>query len=325
MGAKDIRTTDRHTTYLENLSPLEMERLMGDREPCVYAAVARNSHAIAQLGRGMAEVIQKEGRIILLGAGTSGRIAVQQVAEYIPTFGIPEGVVIAVMAGGDKAFTRAVEGAEDDEEAARRALSDLRVSWPDMVIGISASGTTPFVISGLLYARQDCHVHTVLIRNTRWDPIEEPFRPDSVIELETGPEIISGSTRLNAGTAQKLVLDRLSNITFTLLGRTYGGLMVDVKATNRKLHKRAVDIVQSLTGLPEKRARILVDAFYEWEKISTDKDPDLWRYASAIKVAVVMHHKKLISSEAMRLLKEHDGHLHKIIGDAGYEKMRAAR
>ncbi|MGP8209593.1 MAG: N-acetylmuramic acid 6-phosphate etherase [Acidimicrobiales bacterium] len=197
------------------------------------------------------------GRLVYVGAGTAGRLAVLDAAELGPTFNVPAGMVEAVLAGGDRAVRYSVEGAEDDEAAGAAALEQLSVGEKDVVVGVSASGRTPFVLGAIAHARAagaatiglSCNAMSKLSRAA-----------ETAIEIEAGGEVIAGSSRLNAGTAQKITLNTLSTVAMVKLGKTYGNLMVDVRATNTKLRDRAVRIVQSVTGAGPQAAAAALEA-----------------------------------------------------------------
>ena len=197
------------------------------------------------------------GRLVYVGAGTAGRLAVLDAAELRPTFNVPAGMVEAVLAGGDRAVRYSVEGAEDDEAAGAAALEQLSVGEKDVVVGVSASGRTPFVLGAIAHARAagaatiglSCNAMSKLSRAA-----------ETAIEIEVGGEVIAGSSRLNAGTAQKITLNTLSTVAMVKLGKTYGNLMVDVRATNTKLRDRAVRIVQSVTGAGPQAAAAALEA-----------------------------------------------------------------
>jgi len=235
---------------LERLTPARLVARLhaGDRE--AVRAVSRALPALARVAEAAAGALRAGGRLIYAGAGTSGRLGALDAAECPPTFGVAPGRVVAVMAGGARALTRAVEGAEDDAEAGRRALARLRPGPRDLVVGISASGTTPFVLAALAEARRR-GAATALLTST---PGAGP-PVDQRIVLRTGPERIAGSTRMKAGTAAKMALGLLSTAAFVQLGAVRGGRMIDVAPTNDKLRRRAVGMVMELTGLGEAAAR----------------------------------------------------------------------
>jgi N-acetylmuramic acid 6-phosphate etherase len=219
------------------MSALQVIRLMHREDARAVRAVGRRLKEIAGLAERAARCLRRGGRIFLVGAGTSGRLAAAEAAECPPTFGLSSSRIQAVVAGGRSALSRSVEGAEDDAPAGARELRRRRVSRRDLVIGISASGTTPFVRGALREARRR-GAGTALV-SSRAAPGATAF--------ETGPEVIAGSTRLKAGTAAKLALNMITTAAMVRLGRVYGGLMVDVQPTNRKLRRRAERIVRALT------------------------------------------------------------------------------
>jgi N-acetylmuramic acid 6-phosphate etherase len=218
-------------------------------------------HAIAQARREIAQTVdlvvaafQAGGRLVYIGAGTSGRLAFLDAAECPPTFGVPPTMVVALMAGGEKAFQQAVEGAEDSRHAAIEDLKSIRFAPPDILIGIAASGHTPYVRSGLEYAR-GLGAKTVLMA---CNAIPTSPELDVLISLVVGPEFLTGSTRLKSGTACKIALNMISTISMINIGKAYKNLMVDVIASNSKLHKRARRIVMNGGQVDEKTAEELL-------------------------------------------------------------------
>lgn len=231
---------------LDSMSALEIIRLMNEEESGVIRALNEAEIPLSQAIEKAAEAYRKGGRVVYVGAGTSGRISVMDAAEMPPTFGIPADRFVAIIPGGLGAMTKAVEMAEDDEHAAIAALNELKLSRDDVVIGVAASGRTPFVISAIRHARQK-GVWTCGIANNRGSALLQ--ESDLGILLDTGPEILTGSTRLKAGTAQKLALNRISTGAMVLNGKVIENLMVDVKATNQKLKERCARIVRELSPL----------------------------------------------------------------------------
>lgn len=223
----------------------ELVRLMNREDATVPAAVAVAAEALAEAIDAIVERLRAGGRLIYVGAGTSGRLAQIDAAECQPTFGVEPGRVIALLAGGPEAAATAVEGAEDDTDAARRDVAAAEVGADDAVVGIAASGRTPYVIAAIDAARE-AGALTVGVSGNADAPLSA--RVDHVVEVPTGPELIAGSTRLKAGTAQKLVLNTISTVTMVRLGRTFGNLMVEVQATNDKLRQRARRLVAQATG-----------------------------------------------------------------------------
>ncbi|WP_407675893.1 N-acetylmuramic acid 6-phosphate etherase [Peterkaempfera bronchialis] len=230
---------------LDLLPTAELARLMNAEDASVPAAVAAALPRIAAAVDAVAERMARGGRLVYAGAGTAGRLGALDAAECPPTFGTGPGQVVAVLAGGRTAATAAVEGAEDDTEAAVADLDALRIGPDDTVIGVSASGRTPYAVAAVRHAR----VLGALTVGLACNPGSELAAAAAyAIEVATGPELIAGSTRLKAGTAQKLVLNMVSTLTMVRLGKTYGNLMVDLRPTNAKLRARAHRLVAQATG-----------------------------------------------------------------------------
>ncbi len=234
---------------LEPTAALVQKMNLGDQTAPV--AVAEAAPAIVGAIDAVTERLRAGGRLIYVGAGTSGRLGILDASECPPTFGVDPSLVIGVMAGGDEAIRRAVEGAEDDTEAGMRDLSALDLTPLDSVVGLSASGRTPYVAGALEHARRSgaLTVAVACNRNSRIGALAE-----HAIEVVVGPEFIAGSTRLKAGTAQKLVLNMISTICMVRLGKTYGNVMVDLQPTNDKLKARAERTVMSITGVSAETA-----------------------------------------------------------------------
>jgi N-acetylmuramic acid 6-phosphate etherase len=222
----------------------DMVRLMNEEESIVLRCLTYAEEVLAVAAQKAAGAFQAGGRIIYVGAGTSGRIAQADAAEMPPTFGIEPDRFVAIIAGGTATRDKAVEDAEDDIYASITALNEMEVSRKDIVIGIAASGTTPFVVSAVRHARQK-GIWTCGIANNRGSALLEVA--EHGILLDTGPEVLTGSTRLKAGTAQKLALNRISTVAMVLSGKVVENLMVDVKAKNQKLKERCARIVCELT------------------------------------------------------------------------------
>jgi N-acetylmuramic acid 6-phosphate etherase len=241
---------------LDALSPLELARLMNRQDAGVPAAVAEALPEIAQAMEAMAKALRAGGRVFYVGAGTSGRLGVLDAVELLPTFGLEPGRVVPVLAGGSVAVTQSVEGAEDLPEQGRADLESHGVSPGDVVVGIAASGRTPYVLGGLQFANEVGAVTVAVVCNPGSSMAAISQIPIVAI---TGPEVLAGSTRLKAGTAQKLVLNTLSTGAMVLLGKVYGNLMVDVQPTNSKLRERALRIVMEITGLDRPTAQDLLE------------------------------------------------------------------
>jgi N-acetylmuramic acid 6-phosphate etherase len=243
---------------LDLLSTMELVRAMNAEDRRVPEAVAAQAERIAQAVDGITERFRRGGRLIYIGAGTAGRVGVLDASECPPTFGTDPGMVVGLIAGGDAAIRDAVENAEDDDRAAAESLRALGLTENDTVVGISASGRTPYVLGGLAYARE-VGALTVAIAANAGSAIGAAA--DVPIEVVVGPEFVTGSTRLKAGTAQKLVVNMLSTLSMIRLGKTYRGVMVDLQATNEKLRARSVRTLIQLTGAAQDDAvRALAEA-----------------------------------------------------------------
>src|SRR5215510_11016044 len=274
---------------LDGLSALELVQLINSEDAKVAAAVAEQSAVIAQAIDVIAERIGRGGRLIYFGAGTSGRLGVLDAVECPPTFNTHPSQVVGVIAGGYSALTTAVEGAEDRPELAVEDLKNVRLTDGDVVCGIATSGRTPYVMGGLEYA-QSVGAYAIGLSCNRDSQIAT--RSDICITVVVGPEIVSGSTRMKAGTATKMVLNMLTTGAMIRLGKTYGNLMVDLRATNTKLADRARRIVRAVTNLTENESeRLLKDSGGE------------------VKTAIVQHYTGYSPTEARQLLSASQGHL----------------
>ncbi len=258
--SKNTEARNPKSKRLDQMSAAEIVRLMDEDEIIVLEAVARAESQIAEAAEMAAQTFINGGRVIYVGAGTSGRIATMDAAEMPPTFGLEPDRFIALVSGGAATSSKAQEDAEDDPHAAISDLNALQVSNRDIVIGLAASGKTPYVLAAIRHARQK-GVWTCGIVNNPHTPIEA--ESNLGIVLRTGPEILTGSTRLKAGTAQKLVLNRISTTAMVLAGKVIENLMVDVKAKNGKLKERCVRIVRDLSSATEDEAREHLEA-NEW-------------------------------------------------------------
>ncbi len=246
--SKERRRTEQRNAASKNLdrmSALQIVRLMNREDRTVAAAVGRRLSAIARAVDAIVKAIRSGGRLIYAGAGTSGRIAVLDAAECPPTFGTSPKLVQALIAGGRRAVTGAVEGAEDSWANAERDLRAKKLTRNDILVGITASGTTPYVLSALQYARRR-GAATVAITANPGTPVARLAK--ILIATEVGPEVLTGSTRLKAGTAQKMVLNMLSTAAMARLGHVYENLMIDVKASNQKVSARIVRILAEASG-----------------------------------------------------------------------------
>jgi N-acetylglucosamine-6-phosphate deacetylase len=249
-----LLTTEEVRPELEDLDLLgahELVALMTADSRRACEAVATAAPAITSAVELVCRQLRAGGRLVYVGAGTAGRLAVLDAAELGPTFSVPDGVAQALIAGGDTALRHPVEGAEDDRAAGAADVGQLELGAHDVVIGVSASGRTPYVLGALERARASGSA-TIGLACNRATPLAAAA--DLVIEVVVGGEVVAGSSRLNAGTAQKITLNTISTSVMVLLGKTYGNLMVDVRATNTKLRDRAARIVQAVTGVSPERA-----------------------------------------------------------------------
>lgn len=258
MPAEDtdaLTTEERNprTMALDTMSAVEIVRAMNAEDATVAVAVRQVAPFIATAVAEIAARFAQGGRLIYIGAGTSGRLGVLDASECPPTFNTPPSLVMGVIAGGRRALTESVEAAEDNSHAGATEIITLDVTSVDSVVGIAASGRTPYVLGAIAEARRR-GAFTVGIACNAGTALGAVV--DIAIEVVVGPEVVSGSTRLKAGTAQKMVLNMLSTGALVLSGKTYSNLMVDVRATNEKLQRRAIHIVQEATGLDTQDAAV---------------------------------------------------------------------
>jgi N-acetylmuramic acid 6-phosphate etherase len=274
---------------LDGLSAREIVQLINSEDARVAAAVSQEADVIAQAIDVIADRLERGGRLIYIGAGTSGRLGVLDAVECPPTFNTHPSQVVGVIAGGHTALTSAVEGAEDRPELAVEDLKNVRLTDGDVVVGIATSGRTPYVLGSLDYA-QTIGAFTIGLSCNRDSQIAT--RCNLCITPVVGPEVVSGSTRMKAGTATKMVLNMLSTGAMIRLGKTWGNLMVDLRASNTKLADRARRIVRAVTNLSEQEAeRLLKDSGGE------------------VKTAIVRHYTGHSPAEARQLLSASHGHL----------------
>jgi N-acetylmuramic acid 6-phosphate etherase len=298
MSESTLPTTELPNPKTENLDRLptvEMLTRINDEDATVAASVRAVLLRVAQAVDAIADALRGGGRLIYVGAGTSGRLGVLDAAECLPTFGVSPDQVFGIIAGGERALIRAIEGAEDDGPAGAQAVDAANVGAGDVVVGISASGGAPYVRAAVARARGRGAV-TVSIANSQNSPLSGDV--DIPIEVVTGPEVIAGSTRLKAGTAQKLVCNMLSTGAMVRIGKTYGNRMVDVQATNAKLVLRARRLVRDLGRVDDARAAEILD-----------------RAGGSVKKAIVMARRDVPVGEAERLLTEANGFLSLALGE----------
>lgn len=252
------RTTEQDSNYtdLDKMSVAELLHGMNNEDKTVPLAVADVIPAIEKVVNVIVEKISKGGRLFYIGAGTSGRLGVLDASECPPTYGVPFDMVVGIIAGGDQAIRKAVENAEDDMDQAWKDLTVYHISKKDVLIGIAASGTTPYVIGGLRKANENKLETACIVCNENSDVAAEAKYP---IEVVVGPEFVTGSTRMKSGTAQKLVLNMISTAVMIRLGKVKGNKMVDMQLTNVKLVGRAVNMVMQSTNLDQISAQLLLD------------------------------------------------------------------
>ena len=282
------------TMQLDTMSELEIVTTMNEEDARVPLAIAKKLPQIAQAAHWAAEAFEQGGRLFYMGAGTSGRLGVLDAAECPPTFGVAPGMVVGLIAGGEQAFLKAVEGAEDDRALGQSDLEAYGLNAKDVVIGIAASGRTPYVLGGLAYAKSvGCRTAAIACNTGS----EIGRAADLAIEVEVGPEVLTGSTRLKSGTAQKLILNMISTASMVRTGKVYQNLMVDVMQTNEKLHTRAENIVIDATGVTRPEARSAIDAA-----------------GGSVKVAITMLLADCSADEARSRLEKAGGHVRAAIG-----------
>ena len=245
------------TMDIDRMSPLEIVQVMNAEDAKVARAVQHELPQVARAIEAIAARIRRKGRLLYFGAGTSGRLGALDAAECPPTFNLSEETVVGSIAGGSFALWQSVEDLEDSVEAGNADVERLGITESDCVVGIAASGRTPYVLGAIACAKARGAL-TIGIACNKRTPLEAEV--EIMIAPLVGPEVISGSTRLKAGTAQKMVLNMLSTGTMILLGKTFGNLMVDVQPTNLKLQRRAITIVQQATGLDAAAAEALLEA-----------------------------------------------------------------
>ena len=277
------------TLHIDECTTEEMFCLINEEDRLVPLAVEQERASIVRAVDAIASRLTQGGRLFYVGAGTSGRIGALDASECPPTYGVDPEIVQAVIAGGKQALTLAMEGIEDNADAGRQDIAALGVTQRDAVVGIAASGRTPYVLSAIKEAKSRGAV-AIGLSNTADSPLSKAS--DIAIEVVVGPEAIAGSTRMKAGTAQKLVLNMLSTCAMIKLGKVYNNRMVDMRATNAKLRERSVRIIQDLTGLP---------------RPDVVKGLDL--AGGQVKLALFVLQSGLNVEDAKKILDENDGYL----------------
>lgn len=301
MELNKIATEQRNngSMHIDELSTLEMIKLINSEDKKVAFAVEKETERIAEAVDLIAEQLRTGGRLIYIGCGTSGRLGILDAAECPPTYSTDPEQVLGLIAGGAGAIFKAVEGAEDDKELGEKDLKHIHLSCKDIVVGIAASGRTPYVIGGMEYAKR---IGCKLVGVTCCAGSDIDTLADIGISPMPGPEVVTGSTRMKSGTAQKMVLNMLSTGAMIKLGKVYGNLMVDVKPSNEKLINRCISIVESATGKPENEVRKALE--------QCDYHP---------KTAIIMILCGVNAKEAKEALDRADGHVSNAIAISGKE------
>ena len=293
LGKLSTEQRNPRTMNLDKMSIQEMLQLMNEEDAKVAGAIKTALPQIEKAVATITESLKTGGRLIYMGAGTSGRLGVLDAAECVPTFGVSPNLVVGLIAGGERAMTKAVEGAEDSRELGQEDLANLKLTEADTVVGIAASGRTPYVIGGLLYAKE-VGASTVTIACNLDSEISKYSK--IAIEADAGPEVLTGSTRLKAGTSQKLILNMLSTWSMVGVGKVYQNLMVDVQPTNEKLEERSKRIIMEATECSYEEANQTFEA--------ADKQ---------VKLAIVMLLTGSEKEDAQERLERTKGFIHQAV------------
>ncbi|MDA2918713.1 N-acetylmuramic acid 6-phosphate etherase [Desulfobacterota bacterium AH_259_B03_O07] len=280
------------TIGIDKCSTLEIVELISEEDKEVAEAVSRQIRKITKSVNFIVSSLKQGGRLLFIGAGTSGRLGVMEATECPPTFGTDPNLIKGVIAGGKSAFWRSIEGAEDSRKDSQTELAKLKLNSKDVVVGIAASVDTPFVEGALSYAKKIGCGRIIITCH----PVNYSNLADIIISPVVGPEVIVGSTRMKAGTATKMVLNMLTTATMIKLGKTYGNLMVDVQPRSEKLRDRAIRIVMHLAGTGRKETSILLER-------------SRWN----VKIAVIMGRKGIKYREARAILESSNGFLRKAL------------
>ena len=297
MEIKNFITEQRNeaSKNIDKVSTLEMVKIFNNEDKKVALAVEKELESISKGIDIISEQVSKGGRLIYMGAGTSGRLGILDASECPPTFGVDSGMVVGLIAGGHDAMFKSKEGAEDDKSLGVKDLKEISFSKKDVLVGVAASGRTPYVIGGLEYANE-IGAETISLT---CNPGSEMSRVAKLaISPVPGPEVVTGSTRMKAGSAQKMVLNMLSTGTMIKLGKIYGNLMVDVQTNNEKLIQRAKNIIVEATGVNLEEAN----------KYLQEADSD-------VKLAILLIKKGVSKDEGIDLLEKNNGYLAKAIGE----------
>jgi len=283
-----------NTLHIDQLDSLGIVQAINREDRTVAEVVGAALPQIAQAVDMIVARMQAGGRLIYMGAGTSGRLGVLDAVECMPTYSTPPGLVVGLLAGGDQALTHSIEGSEDDEAAGRADLVALKLDAHDALVGIAASGRTPYVLAGMRYAAEVGAARIGIACNAPAPLLEAA---EIAVPLVVGPEVIAGSTRMKSGSAQKMALNMLSTATMIRLGKVYGNLMVDVQPSNSKLEGRARGLVMRVTGVDEATAADL-----------------LARSGRSVKLAIVMAQRGVDAEAGRTLLEATGGRLREVIG-----------
>ena len=278
---------------IDKKSIIDILRLINDQDSKVSTAVSKALPAIDLFISDLVKSMYNGGRLIYVGSGTSGRLGVLDASECPPTFNTDKGLVVGVIAGGKKALSESIENAEDDLHNGMKTVRELNLKRNDTILGISASGDTQFVVGAIDEGfKNKCTTGLLTFNDVNNDKV------DHLIKVDVGPEIIAGSTRMKSGTATKMILNMITTTSMIKLNKTYGNLMIDLKVRNKKLLKRAINLIQTITGLNENESQKLL--------IKSDNN---------VKIAIVMHIKKISYNDALEKLNNHQGSLVKVIDE----------
>lgn len=283
------------TMNIDLMSTEEIITVINQEDTLVPNVLARQVPNISEVVDKIVAAFKQGGRLIYVGAGTSGRLGIIDASECPPTYGTDPGMVVGIIAGGKEAMTDAIEGVEDDKQQGQTDMEEISLTAKDIVVGIAASGRTPYTIGALEHAKQlgAVTVSVVCSKDSEMEKVS-----DYTIAAVVGPEVITGSTRMKAGTAQKLILNMLSTASMIKMGKVYGNLMVDVQMTNEKLHNRAVNIVKMATGASDEEAQAAI------------KEQNYHTKAAILQIIT-----GLKGIEAKELLDKHDGYLREAISE----------
>ncbi|MBR0575063.1 N-acetylmuramic acid 6-phosphate etherase [Proteiniclasticum sp. BAD-10] len=285
----DTEGINENSLNIDSMNIADVLKTINEEDKKVAQVIEEELPAITRAVEAICPKIQVGGRLIYVGAGTSGRLGVLDASECPPTYGVEPGLVVGLIAGGEKALRYAIEGAEDDGEQAVKDLEAIRFTPKDALVGLAASGRTPYVLAALAYAKA---LGAVTVSVSCVKDAEVSQVAQYPIEAVVGPEVVTGSTRMKAGTAQKMILNMISTTLMIQAGKVYGNLMVDVQATNAKLIVRAERIITTTTGLGKEEAKLLFE-----------------ESGHSVKTAIVMAKKKTSRREAEALLEKHQGRI----------------